>query len=273
MAGGPVDSGNPAFPPSGLSPIPVVLYYAVHVAIMLQEEQREQESQYLTPYHWSYTPETETGRVYFSYLNMAASLIPADAKTLADIGCGDGRSTSFFKDSRPDLQITGMDYSDQAIQLSKTMSVPRRIEWSTWDVTMPLAQTATFDVVTAIEMFEHLPTDSVQTALKNVHSILNPGGCLIMTVPSKNVPVNKKHYQHFDAIGLTSMLKDAGFSDVSIRGQENGRHFFFQIYRFADNRWWSIQPIKKWLNATYYQKHVGPSSIDSANRLVVKATF
>jgi cyclopropane fatty-acyl-phospholipid synthase-like methyltransferase len=209
--------------------------------------------------------------VYFSYLNMAASLIPADAKTLADLGCGDGRSTAFFKDARPELRMIGFDYSDQAIQLSKIMSASRQIEWRTWDVSVPLQQTEKFDAVTAIEMFEHLPIDTLQTALKNVRDILNPGGCLILTVPSTNVPLNKKHYQHFDATGLTSILKEAGFSDVSVQGQENSRHFFFQIYRFADNRWWSIKPLMKWLNAKYYPSHVSPSPIDSAHRLVVKA--
>ncbi len=46
-------------------------------------------------------------------------LIPANAKSLVDIGCGDGTYTIELANARPDLQVAGFDPAAVAIELAK----------------------------------------------------------------------------------------------------------------------------------------------------------
>lgn len=50
------------------------------------------------PYHWFWSAGSESGRSYFSYIQMVSERIPPGTKRLVDIGCGDGRTTAVLKD-------------------------------------------------------------------------------------------------------------------------------------------------------------------------------
>jgi 2-polyprenyl-3-methyl-5-hydroxy-6-metoxy-1,4-benzoquinol methylase len=63
-------------------------------------------------------------------------------------------------------------------------------------------------VLTAIEVLEHLPPGKLQEFIRTLHELLKANGVLIITVPSTNVRVRSKHYQHFDISLLRELLHD-----------------------------------------------------------------
>ncbi|MBE2287998.1 MAG: methyltransferase domain-containing protein [Chitinophagaceae bacterium] len=54
-------------------------------------------------------------------------LIDSDAKTLVDIGCGDGTYTEEIAKARPDLKIAGFDPAAVAVQLAKEKNPAREV--------------------------------------------------------------------------------------------------------------------------------------------------
>lgn len=236
------------------------------------ERQQAQEVEYLVPYHWFWKPDSESGRSYFAYLDMVAKRIPVASKRLVDIGCGDGRGTAFLKDQRPGLSVSGLDYSERALQLAAMMSSPREIFWARFNAYEGFdASMQKFEVATCIEMLEHLPQEKLECALQNIRGLLIDGGTLILTVPSILAHRPVKHYQHFTQATMTNALEKSGFRVECCDGQEDPRHWLFTIYRFADNRWWTIKPLMRWFNTSVYPKKTSPCAQDKSNRLVFVA--
>jgi SAM-dependent methyltransferase len=71
-------------------------------------------------------------------------------------------------------------------------------------ITEPLPHQA--DVVTLIETLEHIPLDAVPLFLERIAALLKPDSTLILTVPHKNLPFQRQHYQHFDSASLDALL-------------------------------------------------------------------
>lgn len=240
--------------------------------LILDSHQQAQEEEYQTPYHWFWTPDSENGRVYFYYVQRVVELIPQAARTLLDVGCGDGRATSYVQDQRPELCVAGVDYSERALSFARALSVPRPIHWARAPEEIegiPIQDGV--DVVTAIEVVEHIPPRELLAFLRMVKSRLRPGGYFILTTPSVRMPRPLKHFQHFSVASLRTALEEAGFLVDHIEGQEKADHVFFSIYKLFDNRIWCLKRVARWFNCVAYPRWVGPSPADRARRLIVRA--
>lgn len=239
--------------------------------LSLPSEQAEQEHQYIRPYHWFWFPDTEQGRVYFSYLDIVARLIHPATKLMLDVGCGDGCSSVYFAERFPVAHVTGSDYSAHALALARAMSAHPRIEWKCIDLEEGDSSGVRYDAVTAIEVFEHLPPERLPVALKNIRNLLNKEGVLILTVPSILMPVPKKHYQHFTVALLSELITEADFEVVEICGQQKHAHVLYAMYKIFDNRLWNLKPLARWFNTVIYPRFLGRSEPEMADRLIVKA--
>jgi hypothetical protein len=65
-------------------------------------------------------------------------------------------------------------------------------------------------VVTAIEVLEHVPDDGVAGFLQTLAARARPGGTVLVCVPTKVVPLNRKHYRHYDAPLIAEQLAASG---------------------------------------------------------------
>lgn len=180
----------------------------------MSQEQRIQEEGYSFPYH--YVPRWERGRFAqhsywswgFRYLGglqlVLDQLLGMKFGSLVDIGCGDGRFLREAARHHPDVTLLGVDYSEQAIRLAQAMN--SHLRYRVQDiVTEPL--NGRFDVVTLIEVLEHIPPPQAPAFVAAVAAALGESGRLVLTVPHRNVPVTPKHFQHFDEQGLRKLLE------------------------------------------------------------------
>lgn len=242
---------------------------------MEKQNSREsvQEGQYDIPYHWNWTEGTEEGRTYWCYLKRIKNmLLNTGGGSHIDLGCGDGRATAFFKEGTT-LEITGSDYSEKALDMARAITGEMGITWEKWSLMEAPSVKEKYDTATLIEVVEHFPISDLPQVLQNTSAVLKKGGRLFLCTPSiLSVPVPAKHYQHFSEASLTKLLIDAGFTLESVEGQDDKKNRWFkQVYRFADNRLWSIKPFKKWLNKVVYQKYLDKAPLDRAGRFIIQA--
>lgn len=187
----------------------------------IAEQHELQEQAYRFPYH--YLPRFENGFFFqheywswgYRYLGRLQVVFDIlgreDFDSLLDVGCGDGRFLRETGQRFRNKKLLGIDYSETAIAWARMMNPHLAFE-SRDLLAAPIF--GEYDVVTLLEVIEHLPPGSLPDFLAVVRGLLKPGGRLILTTPHTNAALYPKHYQHFNQAGLHELLK-ADFQEVT----------------------------------------------------------
>ncbi|MFC1603525.1 class I SAM-dependent methyltransferase [Planctomycetota bacterium] len=174
-----------------------------------------QESQYALPYHYICSLEDghfrqhlywSWGFRYLGALDLVLSILAEEPfGSLADIGCGDGRFLREVDRRFPKKTLLGIDYSARAINLARAMNPG--ITYECVDICGEKTVKQLSDVVTLIEVLEHIPPDEVGNFVSAIGGYQKSGDRLVLTVPHENVPLQTKHYQHFNSNTLMKVLE------------------------------------------------------------------
>jgi SAM-dependent methyltransferase len=167
-----------------------------------------QDSQYFLPYHYlpAIHPFTlhrrmRWGLEYMTYISFVADLVAnRSPDSLLDVGCGDGRL--LFEVSPYARRTSGVDLSQRAVSFAKIFNPNSEIKCT--DVADLTGQ---YDVVTMIDVLEHVPDESLPNFLAAVSARLSAGGLLVVTAPTSNQPLNQKHYRHYTLESLSAALE------------------------------------------------------------------
>lgn len=236
-----------------------------------------QEAEYKFPYHYL---DLESDRhrlidfvpVMSRYELVRDRLGDVSGMAILDAGCGDGRFCYEWRDSG--ARLVGVDYSERAIAFARAF-VPEA-EFHCADVS-EMGAHGPFDRAVLIETLEHVPPDEVSGFLRSIANVLRPGGKLIVTVPSKNRPVGRKHYQHFDEATMSQAL--SGSFDVGeVSGY--GRNYDLRLKirkRLAKmayparrgSGWWSRMVTGY---AEWFHRHYGEGPVADSRGVIASAT-
>ncbi|TFV60508.1 class I SAM-dependent methyltransferase [Mycobacterium sp. PS03-16] len=178
---------------------------------------------------------------------------------VADIGCGSGHAINVMAQAFPASRFTGIDFSEEGLHAARTEAHRLGLTNASFiaqDVAA-LDVTDAYDVITVFDAIH----DQAQPAqvLANIHRALRPGGVLLMVdikASSRledNVGVPMAAYLYtvstmhcmsvslgLDGAGLgtcwgrqlaTSMLADAGFTEVDVREIDTDPLNFYYICR------------------------------------------
>jgi ubiquinone/menaquinone biosynthesis C-methylase UbiE len=108
---------------------------------------------------------------------IVASLAPLEGRRVLDLGCGKGRFSRRLIEQG--ATVIGLDVSramlGKAQGVDRVRGSARRLPFDA----------ATFDGVLAVEVFEHMAPESLETACGEVLRVLRPGGTLVIV--DKNV--------------------------------------------------------------------------------------
>jgi 2-polyprenyl-3-methyl-5-hydroxy-6-metoxy-1,4-benzoquinol methylase len=167
-----------------------------------------QDSQYSFPYH--YLPALDpfalhrrlrSGMEYMTYLSFVTDQIARrKPESILDVGCGDGRL--LHEAARYAARASGVDLSERAVGFAKLFNPDADIRCE--DVAN---LTDSYEVVTLIEVLEHIPDEETPGFLAAVSARLAPNGLLIVSVPTINRAVNPKHYRHYSLESLSAALE------------------------------------------------------------------
>lgn len=228
-------------------------------------EKYDNNKDYFTPYHWVIKENDffYSGVMYFGYLKIISEIITQlnlNGKSHLDVGCGDGRGTSYFHTNN-NLISKGIDLSDRAISFAKLMNEGNNIQFSTENL---FDIDTKYDLITAVEVLEHIEINVIEDFTKKIYETVNDCGYFIFSVPSVNIPtsLHRGHVQHFNKENLVSLLKNAGFTQVETLFQHNMNFSFFLtknpivkiIYSLIKNRYYTLNALQGLLSRAYYMR-------------------
>jgi len=243
----------------------------------LSKEQIIQEKSYNFPYH--YIPSFENGNFtqvktlswgyeYISYVRFVIEKVEElEFDSLLDVGCGDGRF--LYEASRvfPGKKLVGVDFSERAINYAQIINQNSEfIHGSVYDNTLIRDK---FELITLIETLEHIPPDNVILFIKSMHNLLKDDGLLLVTVPTKNISVTPKHYQHFD-VELLEKYFSSFFSISKYYFINRNSQINKILERMLHNRLFILNE-KHLLNLIYsfYEKYMLNAKEENAKRICV----
>ena len=180
----------------------------------MDERAAEQDAEYVFPYHhiahFDSAVSASRARIlqwaveYLVYMRRVVDLVAERApQSVLDVGCGDGRFLGLLPTSI--ARRVGVDLSERAISFARAFHP--EIEFHARDAGELNEQ---FDIVTAIEVLEHVPEPHVAGFLNTLAERTRPGGTLMIVVPTVNAPVPMKHYRHYDESLLVRSLRESG---------------------------------------------------------------
>ena len=142
-----------------------------------------------------------------------------DGKDVCDIGCGAAIGLPMLGPRAS--RLVGLDLSRQALALARRGASGTRFEAVAGDAeSLPFAA-ATFDVVIAFEIVEHL--ERPESFLGEVARVLEPAGVFIASTPNRPVYSPRGtwleyHRREYDIVEFRAFLEER-FGDVSLYGQ------------------------------------------------------
>jgi 2-polyprenyl-3-methyl-5-hydroxy-6-metoxy-1,4-benzoquinol methylase len=104
-----------------------------------------------------------------------------------EIGCGYGYATELFADLG--YKTIGTDISAHAIAQAQVEVRRSTVSFNCWDATTVWPTDTSFDLIAAFEVVEHLADPG--GAIEQWHSLLSPGGALLLTTPNQLGPASR----------------------------------------------------------------------------------
>ena len=178
-----------------------------------------QEEQYSFPYHYLVEIKDESldfkkftyGFEYFSYLNLIKNrIIGLKPNSIIDIGCGDGKliyelckDSNFYKSVQ---RIIGIDKDKRAISFAQAFNRYEKVKFISENLLD--YQNESFDVGILMEVIEHLPDKDLKNLIDKLSELISINGLVFVSVPSKNLALQPKHYHHYDKDDLIALFKN-----------------------------------------------------------------
>lgn len=171
------------------------------------------------------------------------------AGTVLDIGCGAGDLS--YTLSRTGFRVTGIDYSDSAIEACRLRFADsvadNRLSFRKDDLFSIDEQ---FDVIVMMEVLEHIEDDL--SAMKAVHRLLSPGGTVLLSVPANSHwygPYDRYvgHIRRYNRDDLASVFDSAGFD---VQAMWSYGVPLANLTEFVRNRLYASKPVIETEQAT-----------------------
>ncbi|MBN2275542.1 MAG: class I SAM-dependent methyltransferase [Bacteroidales bacterium] len=241
----------------------------------LTDNQLIQEEQYTFPYH--YADLISDRHRYFKFIGtldliriVKNKVYSLNKNVILDAGCGDGRLCYELRDEK--LTVAGADYSESAIAFARAFNPG--LDFFVQDL-RSLKLPYKFDLVIMMEVLEHFIPEQIPSILSSLSEILKADGKLLITVPSVNIRMPEKHYQHFTRESLSATLKPY-FEIEEITGYAR-RGTVKKMYSFLKSLGNLFYPFRKDSDLArryfafyrqYYEKHVSTGKPDKCDGIM-----
>ncbi|RXG26911.1 class I SAM-dependent methyltransferase [Leeuwenhoekiella marinoflava] len=133
------------------------------------------------------------------------------SETLLDIGCGIGWSTYEFAKAFSNSKVLGIDLSPILIKKATALFENTNLEYKVIDITKNLSFNLSFDVISMIDVYEHIPLNLREKFHNSLKDIISPGGRIMLACPSK---YHQKWLRENKPSGLQPVDEDVDFKTI-----------------------------------------------------------
>lgn len=227
-------------------------------------------------YSSRFTGEGRPGRTEQDHVSRYAfAAMHAQGKNVLDIACGTGYGSLMLKEAGA-VSVTGVDVSPDAITFATRNHALDGISYvcANAEATSDLGP---FDLIVSFETIEHV--HDYRKTLSNLHTMLKPGGTLIMSTPNRPVtspntksihdkPANDYHVREWDLSEFISTIRGAGFDlpDSGLHGQCLPKKIGSRVIR-------KLNRLYGWFEDPKYRAEVRPvAELPSLRFITIVAT-
>jgi hypothetical protein len=112
-----------------------------------------------------------------------------------------------------------------------------------------------FPVAIHIEVLEHIPLQYHSRVLTGIRRCLQPGGILVLTLPSTNIPVGDWHYKHFTLEEGAALLSESGYEVKTVVNQCLVTPLFSRpVTRLLRNHYYDLRFVRRALRRLFLTK-------------------
>lgn len=188
-----------------------------------------QERQYATPYHWTLRP--NDAREYELRTRIVLQFAALDSNgarpRLLDVGCGDAR---FLADAAQHTRAVGVDFSPRAIGHAHRLVPAARFVVAGGEA-LPFPDNF-FDIVTLLDVIEHIPDRDERQVIREAGRVLRPGGRFVVSTNTDRSARELKHFRHYPVPRFRQLFDRC--SDVTLVGL---------VPYFPTLRFWMAVPV------------------------------
>ncbi len=188
------------------------------------------------------------------YMRAVLDLLPPPPTWVIDVGCGPGMGARLLLEHG--YQVEGIDYNERAIGFAKLLVPDAQFMQADIRLLQQMPELHNrFDVAIHIEVLEHIPTEYHAEVLQGIYRVLRAQGTLILTVPSKAMPINKWHYKHFELNEIIQLLTINGFVVKQVLYQDHRSRLFSPIiWNLLSNKLYDLR-FARFLLRNIYLRH------------------
>ena len=150
---------------------------------------------------------------FWSKVKVKLILKLVEGKNVLDVGCGSGRLSKTLLEKG--YSVVAIDNDWKAVEIAKKKGIMAFAsdinDWQTAEK---------FDCIILGDVLEHIEDD--KSAMRKVHAMLKPNGCIVVNVPSYQVLFGKHdtalgHKRRYSNKELKTKLKESSFTIESMR--------------------------------------------------------
>ena len=156
------------------------------------------------------------------------SEFPNSCKHL-DVACGPG---TFVGNLPPTIMSIGVDIANAQITYAKSKYSQSNVDFKLMSPGNLPFDDASFDIITSIELIEHISPEETKILLKECLRVLKPRGKLIITTPNygafwpiletvlnrvSKLSYKEQHITKYKKYRLKQTLSEAGFNNVNVK--------------------------------------------------------
>lgn len=203
-----------------------------------------QSAQYKFPYHYlvdidrkEFSKNLGWGLDYFTYMNKAIQLVKKyTSEDILDIGCGDGflLNNLMRNADMQSIQGVGIDVDQKPIRFAQAFATD--LSNTTFICEDIFVYERKFQLISCIETLEHIPNEMIALFVDRIAYLLRGGGHLVVSVPSVNTPLNKKHFRHYSGDLLKSYFPQLEVIEEHYVSKKNTRSYKFLQFLLCNRR-------------------------------------